>query len=82
MTDDVITATARTRFRRVSWDDVRPGDVVYYLPPFADSGERAYGPMTVGDAARRVLVNGGGVSVPGLSVQLLARLPDEPVTPH
>ncbi len=83
MNDDVTIVTARTRFRRVGWSDVRRGDVVYYLWPFPGADKHAHGPATVDSPSNCSLVNDAGVSVPGLSLaRLLVRLPDVPVTPH
>jgi hypothetical protein len=77
--DGTLTLFARARFRRVAWDDVRPGDVVYYYFTLDGTPRNASGPLTIVDPAARTVVNTSGVPVTGLVVAaLLVRLPDEP----
>lgn len=83
--DDIVTAMARTRFRRVTWADLKTGDVVYYRVNFSGTPGNALGPLTVGDPAIHMVVNGNGVPIQNFgvgNVTFLVRLPDEPTPVH
>lgn len=77
--------TMRTRCRVVTWEDVSPGDVVYfhvtrrrYLNQ--DEREQCHGPLTVVDPAARTLRNWSGFVVPYCSpdIRLLVIDPEPP----
>ncbi len=79
MDSEVIRLTTHTRFRRVTWADLKPGDIVYYQ--LWHEGKDAGGPLTVADPATCCVVNASGVPIRDFdrfSYKLLVRLPDEP----
>jgi hypothetical protein len=53
----------RMRFREVDWDELRPGDTVYYYVPRPRQRGQAYGPFVVADPARCRLRNHNGVEM-------------------
>lgn len=68
-----IWLDASIKFRKATWADFEPGDVLYYLIQRKHSDNYAHGPMIVVDPARGTIKNAQGVilTAKGWQVQLL-----------
>jgi hypothetical protein len=50
-------------FREVAWEELRPGDEVFYFIPGRKTPDLAHGPFTVVDAVAHRLRNAQGVAL-------------------
>jgi len=71
----------RVRFRHVAWDELRPGDVVYYAilrgRAAVPDDDPIHGPFTVVDPASGRLRNGQGVELPMARYKLQLMVQDD-----
>jgi hypothetical protein len=58
-----VYLTCHLEFREVAWEDLRPGDEVFYFIPARRPPEDAHGPFTVVDPAAHLLRNAQGVAL-------------------
>lgn len=76
MSQDELWLNAMIKFRKATWADFQPGDVVYYLTEFQKTDyedNNAHGPMIVVDPTIGLIQNSSGVQIKALTwrVQLL-----------
>lgn len=74
--NEAVWVSAMVKFRKATWADFQPGDVLYYQTTFRKNNyedEHAHGPVTVVDPAAGIIQNCSGVKINALNwrVQLL-----------
>lgn len=67
---------AMIKFRKATWVDFQPGDILYYLTQFQKTDyedNNAHGPMVVVDPVEGIIQNSSGVKIKALTwrIQLL-----------
>lgn len=73
---DALWLSAMLKFRKATWADFQPGDVLYYQTQFLKNNheeEHAHGPVLVIDPVAGIIQNCSGVKINALEwrVQLL-----------